>query len=122
MMRWVGAYGGLFFRCNHLDLCHRSMLELLLPVLSGVLPRTILLPQRHPRQVALLGPIHDSVISRRLYFTASSQWVCIAPLGCCRESSVWRVFLGARVPPGPPPPPCLLRGFSRSLRFSICET
>ena len=27
-MRWVGAYRGLFFRCNHLDLRHRSMLEI----------------------------------------------------------------------------------------------
>ncbi len=93
--------------------------------LLPVLPRTTLLLQRHPRQLALRACL-ALFISRRLHFAASSQWVCTAPLGCCRKSGVWRGFFfwGGGAPHWQPPPPLflLLRGFSRSLRFSICET
>ena len=52
------------------------------------------------------NPIHVNqpclalLISRRLHFAASSQWVCAAPLGCCRESGVG--FLCLHVPSPPP--------------------
>jgi hypothetical protein len=66
----------------------------LLPVLPRPLPCC-----RNPIRVN--QPCLTLFVSKRLHFAASSQWVCAAPLGCCRESGVGVLGVFALcLPPG----------------------
>ena len=83
--------------------------------LLPVLPRTALLPQPHPRQSALLGPIRIEALALCRIFPEGLR----SSVGLL--SRVWQVAWGfwaclARALHSPPPP-FFVRGFS-----PICET